>query len=239
MGKKFVVHISSITNNYYYVFENEIAAIGLAASCELNYQDEYVVVVETTTQEQVYYRDYTGKEIQIEMISLPDFAIGKYPVTQKQWRKIMGTNPSYFSDCDDCPVENVSWHDIQDFLKKLNSLTGKRYRLPTEAEWEYAARAGTDWKFAGCNTAEELGDYAWYGENSEGRTRPVGQKKPNQFGLYDMTGNVWEWCQDENSHIIRGGCWFSTAEYCRAADRFSYTPTNRYYRVGFRLVLEV
>ena len=186
--------------------------------------------------------------------SISNFSIGKYPVTQAQWREVMGGNPSYFKDCDDCPVESVSWLDVQDFLKKINQQTGFKFRLPTEAEWEYAARGGNqskDYLYAGSNDLDEVG---WYWKNSGGKTHPVGSKKPNELGIYDMSGNVWEWCWDwygdylpgakkdyaapeeGDYRVIRGGSWFNDAEGCRAADRGYNTPTNRCLNVGFRLV---
>ncbi len=194
-------------------------------------------------------------------VRVSDFSIGKYEVTQAQWRAVMGSDPSelYNKGCDQCPVERVSWNDIQDFLKKLNAQTGKRYRLPTEAEWEYAARGGNQsrgYLYSGSNTIDEV---AWYDDNSGGNTRPVGGKKHNELGLYDMSGNVWEWCEDDwhsnyngaptdgrawvdssraSNRVNRGGGWISVARYCRAALRDSNTPTFRSYSLGFRLALQ-
>jgi formylglycine-generating enzyme required for sulfatase activity len=180
--------------------------------------------------------------------------MSKYEVTQKQWRDIMGTNPSNFKNCDNCPVEKVSWNDIQDFIRKLNTKTGKNYRLPTEAEWEYAARGGQNYKYAG---SDNLGSVAWYRDNSGSKTHPVGQKSANGYGLYDMAGNVWEWCSDwygsdyyNNSpssnpkgpnsgtfRVLRGGSWYYSSRNCRAAYRDSSAPTDRNNDFGFRLVL--
>ena len=186
---------------------------------------------------------------------ISNFSIGKYPVTQGQWKEIMGSNPSYFKGCDECPVESVNWDDIQEFLKKLNALTGKTYRLPTEAEWEYAARGGIEGKkdnylYAGSNDLDEVG---WYNENSGSTTKPVGLKNPNQLGLHDMSGNVWEWCQDWYSdypaaalsdrlgsrggsyRVIRGGSWCVFAVFCRVSYRNLSAPAGRFSYVGFRL----
>ena len=191
-------------------------------------------------------------------VTLSDYYIGKYEVTQGLWKKVMGSNPSYFKNCgDDCPVENVSWDDCQEFISKLNQLTGKRFRLPTEAEWEYAARGGRkstiQTKFAGSN---ELGEVAWNFDNSDvnysggyeykGRklgTHTVGTKKPNALGIYDMSGNVWEWCNDwygdysiggvtnpkgastGSYRVIRGGSWFSNSILSRVSFRNDNYPS--------------
>jgi formylglycine-generating enzyme required for sulfatase activity len=176
-----------------------------------------------------------------------------------------------WSNAGDNPVVNVSWYDAVGYANWLSRREGeavsitinadesysvnlqKGYRLPTEAEWEYAARAGTDWIFSGCNTAEQLGDYAWYGKNSDSRTRPVGRKKPNLFGLYDMSGNVWEWCWDwhgdypQNAEkdyagppggvyrVLRGGSWFDDYYNCRSAVRNGGDPDVRVSVYGFRV----
>jgi formylglycine-generating enzyme required for sulfatase activity len=140
--------------------------------------------------------DGQPREKPVHKVTLSSFKISKYEVTQAQWKAVMGTNPSNFKGCDNCPVEQVSWNDTQTFLKKLNELTGKKYRLLSEAEWEYAARGGNKskgYKYAGSNS---LNNVAWHNGNSGKKTHPVGQKQPNELGLYDMTGNVYEWCQD-------------------------------------------
>ena len=186
------------------------------------------------------------------MTSQP-FHLGKYPVTQLQWHAVMGTNPSHFKG-EDRPVENVLWEDAQDFMHKLNEREGvSHYRLPTEAQWEYACRAGSNTVYHFGNDASQLGDYAWYSDNTGGQTHPVGQKKPNAWGLYDMHGNVWEWVADGKRNyathavtdpkgpteagarrVIRGGCWSSVALDARSALRFRYLPGLRDDSLGFR-----
>jgi formylglycine-generating enzyme required for sulfatase activity len=162
-------------------------------------------------------------------------------VTQGQWRKVMGSNPSSFKYCgDDCPVEQVSWNDVQEFIRKLNSMEGtEKYRLPTEAEWEYAARAGTTTAYSFGDSGSELGDYGWYDRNSGNKTHPAGQKRANPWGLYDVHGNVWEWTQDiykgGSGRVIRGGSWYGSARYCRSAYRSSGDPGFRDRYLGFRL----
>lgn len=189
-------------------------------------------------------------------VCLADFYIAEAEVTQAEWQDIMGNNPSYFKDCAACPVENISWNDIQEYIKKLNEKTGKNYRLPTEAEWEYAARSGgKKEKWAGTGAESELGEYAWYGNNSEKKTHPVKQKKPNGLGLYDMSGNVWEWVSDwydgryyESSpknnpngpssgseHALRGGSWLDNPKRFRLTSRSWHYPVYRDNHFGFRL----
>jgi len=205
------------------------------------------------------FGDGDGDEKPVHEVCVDDFYIGKYEVTQGQWQRIMGSNPSYFSSCgDNCPVEKVSWNDAQEFIRKLNNQSGKRYRLPTEAEWEYAARSGGKReKWSGTSDESSLGDYAWYNANSGSKTHPVGQKRPNGLGLHDMSGNVWEWCQDwygsdyysssgrdnpggpssGSYRVNRGGSWISPAAFTRAADRSGFNPDGRGSTLGFRLAL--
>jgi formylglycine-generating enzyme required for sulfatase activity len=178
-------------------------------------------------------RDNEKPQHQVKVTS---FAIGKYPVTQAQYQAVMGTNPSHFKNNPQNPVENVSWNDAKAFCQKLSEITGKTYRLPTEAEWEYACRAGTTTDYYFGDNDNQLGDYAWYDGNSNNTTHPVGQKKPNAWGLYDMSGNVWEWCADT---CLRGGSWGYFPDFCRSAIR---RPGNRrdhrYGNFGFRVVCD-
>ena len=154
----------------------------------------------------------------------------------------MGTNPSYFKGLGH-PVENVSWNDCQEFIKRVSALDGVPYRLPTEEEWEYACRAGSTGDWGKCKNAEEgpLEVMGWYRDNSGAATHPVAQKEPNAWGLYDMHGNVWEWCADlylpgSTSRVNRGGSWYSRADNCAAGFRIHYAPGNRNQDLGFRLV---
>jgi formylglycine-generating enzyme required for sulfatase activity len=192
-------------------------------------------------------------------ISKP-FYLGKYEVTQAQWEAVMESNPSRFKGRNK-PIDRVSWEDIQVFIQRLNKKEGHdRYRLPTEAEWEYAARAGTTSVYSFGDEAADLARYAWYERNSAGgEASPVGQKKPNAWGLYDMHGNVWEWVQDWYldiyyssspssdpigpssgwDRVCRGGNLDMIAELCRAAVRFHPAPVNRVDGLGFRLALSL
>ncbi len=171
----------------------------------------------------------------------PDFYLGKYPVTQQQWEAVMGNNPSHFKG-GSLPVETVSFDDAQIFIQKLNQLSGKKlYRLPTEEEWEYACRAGSTSEYYFGDDESQLGEYAWYNGNSGQTTHPVGQKKPNEWGLYDMAGNVFEWTDSwydssRSSRVLRGGFWNYSAEFCRSAHRIYSPPGHRASTVGFRLV---
>ncbi|MEM6699370.1 MAG: SUMF1/EgtB/PvdO family nonheme iron enzyme [Bacteroidota bacterium] len=200
--------------------------------------------------------DCDDDEKPTRQVSISGFKMGKYEVTQEEWRAVMGSDPPdlRFKGCDRCPVESVSWNDAQDFIKKLNQMTGQRYRLPSEAEWEYAARGGQSYKYAGSNDINEV---AWYSGNSNDKTHELGGKKKNGYGLYDMSGNVYEWCQDSwhssyeggpstgkawesssgSSRVHRGGSWSSSAGSCRVSNRGSDSPDDRGYDLGFRLVL--
>ena len=194
-------------------------------------------------------------------VTVSDFYIGKYEVTQAQWKAVMGastalSNPSYFKYCVQCPVENVSWNDAQEFIRKLNQMTGKRYRLPTEAEWEYAARGGAEsrgYKYSGSNN---VGDVAWNVENSGSIIHPVGGKRANELGIYDMSGNVLEWCSDwfdsyssqaqtnpqgpnsGSTRVCRGGSWNLITRFCRVSYRLLNSPDYHNSYLGFRLVCE-
>ncbi len=199
------------------------------------------------------FDDGYGDEKPVHEVCVGTFLIGKYPVTQGQWKKVTSENPSYFSSCGaDCPVEQVSWHDVQGFIRCLNRQSGGKYRLPTEAEWEYACRSGGKHeKYCGGNDVDAV---AWYSGNSGSRTHPVGQKKPNDLGIYDMSGNVWQWVQDLKgdygsgpqkdpqgpkrgpSRVGRGGSWGRDARQVRATHRGVNDPDAREYFLGFRLV---
>ncbi len=196
----------------------------------------------------------------IHEVTIPKegFLIGQFPVTQSLYEFVTGENPARFKGSDR-PVENVSWHDAQTFIKMLNNLTKKEYRLPSESEWEFAARGGIHWKddfkYSGSNDVREV---AWYNDTSHEETKPVGLLEPNQLGIHDMSGNLYEWCEDywhrdynnapqdgsawddmedSASRVIRGGSWILNSQYCRVAVRYYYHPSRRYDFIGFRLVL--
>ena len=192
-------------------------------------------------------------------ISQP-FYMGVYEVTQEQYEQVMGSNPSNFKGAQN-PVERVSWNDAVEFCKKLSTKTGKTVRLPTEAQWEYACRAGSKTRFHYGDDDDygQLDDYAWYTKDSDRKTHAVGQKKPNDFGLYDMYGNVWEWCSDwyadsyANANktdppgpgsgafrVLRGGSWSGNPPLCRSAGRFRFSPDLRgVYIFGFRVSVDL
>ena len=202
--------------------------------------------------------DYAGEadEKPAYEVVVDGFAISKYPVTQRQWTAIMGSSPSEFKGCDQCPIDMVSWDDAQHFIAILNKLTGKNYALPTEAEWEYAAKGGLKsqgLRYSGADNIEAVG---WYTGNSGRHPHPVGEKTPNELGLYDMTGNVWEWCRDwynknyyelrESNNptgpasgaarVRRGGSWFTQEVSCRTSSRNSVKQDYKDDSGGFRLV---
>ncbi|MCH5178715.1 MAG: SUMF1/EgtB/PvdO family nonheme iron enzyme [Prevotellaceae bacterium] len=199
--------------------------------------------------------DGKDDEKPVHSVTLSDYYIGQTEVTQALWKAVMGSNPSYFKG-DDLPVEQVSWHDCQTFINKLNALTGENFRLPTEAEWEFAAKGGNKSKGCVYSGSNEIDDVAWYNGNHSSQTHPVGTKAPNELGIYDMSGNVFELCQDwygsysssaqtnpagpasGSRRVLRGGGWgnyFATS--CRTAYRSSNTPTLANLDLGFRLAL--
>ena len=197
--------------------------------------------------------DADNNEKPVHEVTLSDYYMGKYEVRQSEWEAVMGSNPSHFKG-EDLPVEQVSWSDCHKFIQRLNVLTGLNFKLPTEAQWEYAARGGRlskGYKYSGSNN---LGEVGWYGSNSGTYTHRVGEKQPNELGLYDMSGNVWEWCEDRyggysvtsqrdplgatsgSRRVYRGGGWNSIARYCRVSFRSGNTPDYRSSLLGFRLV---
>ena len=204
------------------------------------------------TSEEKYCIDYGKPE---RKVSLSSYKIGKYEVSQAEWEAVTGTNPSYHKNCPTCPVEQVSWNDIQAFLKKLNEKTGKKYRLLTEAEWEYAARGGANskgYQYAAINDQDEV---ARNSGDSGYETYKVGQRQPNKLGLHDVSGNVWEWCSDiysdsssrsttnveglssGSNRVFCGGTCNYYADFCRVVSYRKSEPANSYYFIGFRLAL--
>jgi formylglycine-generating enzyme required for sulfatase activity len=207
-----------------------------------------------------------GQEVRHEVTLRSPFYLGRYEITQGQWQQVMAANPSSFTDCGaDCPVEQVSWLDVQEFIQRLERLSGERFRLPTEAEWEYACRAGTTGPFStgdhlSTDDANYDGHYP-YAEDPPGiyraRTTPVGSFAPNAWGLYDLHGNVWEWIEDRHCpypegpvvdpvgdcssklRVIRGGSWYFNAESARCALRYTHRPQDIGPSLGFRLARDL
>ena len=255
--------LSSVRNNQPIASQNEETFIASSLPAVKRLIDDMVFVAGGTflmgaTIEQL--GDAAKDETPTHQVTLDSFYICKYQVTQSLWEEVMGHNPSYFKG-ENLPVENVSWNECQDFILRLNAMSGKNFRLPTEAEWEFAARGGNNsrgYKYAGSNNLNEV---AWYGDNSGKQTHPVGTKSPNELGLYDMSGNVWEWCQDWygkynikveknpqgpmisffrtffSSRVLRGGSWDSLAWSCRLSFRNLGSPGHRGSYYGLRLVL--
>jgi len=201
----------------------------------------------------------SDRETPSHPVTIRSFLLGNTEVTHKLWVEVMGSNPSRFASCGpECPVQEISWDNAQQFIVKLNQKTGQKYRLPSEAEWEYSARAGTTTEWGYGNDESALGDYAWYDRNSGRRAHEVKQKTPNAFGLFDMHGNVWEWTQDcmhanyvgapadgsawttacaGNYRVLRGGSWNNYPASLRSANRFADSPANRFY--GLRLARDI
>ena len=209
--------------------------------------------------------DAYDSEKPVHSVTLSDYYIGKFEVTQGLWEKVMGTTiheqlikadySSTYGVGSDYPMYYVNWEEAQEFCTRLGQLTGKNYALPTEAQWEYAARGGVKsrgYKYSGSNT---IGNVAWYRDNSSSSTHPVATKQPNELGLYDMSGNVWEWCSDwhgsyssesqsnptgpstGSGRVLRGGSWSFNARSCRVSNRLYSYPSSRYFNSGFRVVL--
>ena len=255
---------SVVADSWYDDVEEETAADAVAAISNISPKEEALPEIEmvyvsggeftmgaTSQMEGRAWED----EYPAHQVTLSSYYIGKYEVTQRLWKAVMGSNPSEHVG-DNLPVENVTWHDVQRFLSKLNSMTGKNYRLPSEAEWEYAARGGRrsyGYVFSGSNS---LGSVAWYESNSGGCTHPVGAKSPNELGLYDMTGNVIEWVQDRyapytadaqvdpvvtsgngDERVIKGGSWSSVEKGSHVSFRYGENPSNHDGKQGFRLAL--
>ena len=198
--------------------------------------------------------DAESDEKPVHSVTLSSYYIGKTEVTQALWKAVMGSNPSEFKG-DDLPVERVSWYDCQEFIRELNALTGQNFRLPTEAEWEFACRGGNNsrgYKYSGSNYIDNV---AWYCLNSGEKTHPVASKLPNELGIYDMSGNVDEWCSDwyggytsgaqtnpkgpydGSDRVYRGGSWHFIVRFCRSSVRDFNFPANRYGGLGLRLAL--
>ncbi len=189
-------------------------------------------------------QDCKKDEKPIRQLELEDFYIGKYEVTQAQWLAVMDSLPPRggANACREntCPIVNVSWYEVHDFIEKLNRMTDKNFRLPTEEEWEFAARGGINGKptlYAGGNDMEKLG---WFTKNSEWKTHTVGSREANELGLYDMSGNVWEMCsnlysQKDSLRAMRGGSWYKSSIYCRVSKREGMDPNSRSFTSGFRL----
>lgn len=251
-----------------FVYWVAFAAVTILASCD---KRSFTETVEGVKFDMVYVKggtfnmgatdeqgpeDPDDDEYPVHPVTLSDYYIGKFEVTQGLWKAVMGSNPSNFKKGDNYPVECVSWNDIQTFLTELNKFTGKKYILPTEAQWEYAARGGAQSKGHKYSGSDTIDDVAWYGGYSdEGTTHPVGKKQPNELGLYDMSGNVWEWCSDwfddysselqtdptgsetGYNRVLRGGSWNFIARSCRVSFRYNYLPNLSFFHFGFRVVL--
>ena len=230
-------------------YENEVLRVG-----NVSYRMKYVSGGTFTMGATSEMTDPSPFEKPTHQVTLSSYYIGETEVTQALWEAVMGSNPSRFKG-DNLPVEKVSWHDCQTFISRLNSLTGKRFRLPTEAEWEFAARGGNQSRHTQYSGSSRIDDVAWYEDNSGYKTHPVKTKQPNELGIYDMAGNVQEWCQDwhgfysnyaqtnptgassGSGRVFRGGRFSSIPRGCRSSFRVGERPGYSDNFLGLRLVL--
>lgn len=199
------------------------------------------------------YENGYSNEKPLHKVTLDEYYIGKFEVNQKLWQFVVGKNPAHFKDCADCPVEMISYDDAISFIDRLNHLSGLSFRLPTEAEWEYAARGGSNRKLTRYSGSNKIDEVAWYSKNAGERPQPVGLKLPNALGIFDMSGNVFEWTNDwmgryknadqlnpagagkGKTKVARGGCWFDTNEGCRVHCRVEVEPSEKNGCLGMRL----
>ena len=230
-------------------YQNNVLRVG-NASYRMVYVSGGSFTMGATSEMTESYND----EKPTHQVTLSSYSIGETEVTQALWKAVMGSNPSNFKG-DDLPVECVSWNDCQTFIRKLNGLTGRHFRLPTEAEWEFAARGGNQSRHTQYSGSNRIDDVAWYNGNSGSDPHPVKTKQPNELGIYDMTGNVLEWCQDRygdysssaqsnptgaNSGLLRvnrGSSWHSDPLFCHSSHRHNNAPDDEGYGLGLRLVL--
>ena len=249
--KKDIIHRNYFKENNESILENgKVIYLNNPIEPEMIWVDSSTFIMGAIAEQG---NDCLYNEKPAHQVTVKDFMIGKYQITQAQWKSVLSKNPSHFKG-DNLPVECVSWDDVQDFISKLNALKGRQYRLPTEAEWEFAARGGNrskGYKYSGGNNPDNV---AWYYHNSKDKIHPVGKKSPNELGIYDMSGNVYEWCSDwcgdydskpqtnpkgptsGDCRISRGGCWLSGASYTRASLRYvELWPENLCAILGFRL----
>ncbi|HOP03475.1 MAG TPA: SUMF1/EgtB/PvdO family nonheme iron enzyme [Tenuifilaceae bacterium] len=219
------------------------------------FEAQMILVSGGTFQMGDTFGDGKKEEQPVRTVTVSKFYISKYEITQQQWESVMGENPSHFESCATCPVERVSWLEVMEFIKKINLLTGKNYRLPTEAEWEFAARGGSFSNGLRYSGSRNINNVAWYNVNSGNKTHPVGQLPANELGLYDMSGNVWEWCSDwmgqypnrnevnpsgpekGELRVVRGGSWFGYIDGNKVSARGADDPANGRSYIGFRLAL--
>ena len=203
--------------------------------------------------------EHSASESPPHRVRIDSFLLGRTEVTQRQWAMVMGTDPSHFTGCGDCPVEQVSWEDVREYLRRAGEPVGMEFRLPTEAEWEYAAGGGaTHQRWPGTDRGSDAGEYAWYSGSFQGKTRPVGLKIPNSFMLSDMGGNVAEWCADwygedyygespvdnprgpgtGSRRVVRGGSWLGSPYDARVTHRSRRPPDTRSRTIGFRVAAD-